>query len=88
MISHIKQLIWKNVEDQVPGAKLASTYTKEILDDYIHDTNLRKKNNASYNVSTSGLPAFTGFLSKSPVERRDMMHGTERNQPKLTMMRS
>ena len=30
IVSHIKQLIWKNMIDEMPGARLASTYAKKI----------------------------------------------------------
>ena len=59
-ISTIKQLIWKNVRDKVPDAKLASTYNPMVLEDYIDEIQLMKKTNVSYNVTNSGLPSFTG----------------------------
>ena len=72
MLNHIKQLVWQNMKNNVPGAKLASIYTQDMLQDYIHGINLRKKDTAGYNVTTSGLPTFTGpaTSSKSAGEKK------------------
>ena len=35
IVGHIKQLIRKTMQNNVPGATLASLYTREMLDDYI-----------------------------------------------------
>ena len=42
----------------------------KVFDDYTDDINLKKKTYASYKVSTSGLPAFTGSSSKTRGEKR------------------
>ena len=42
-IINIKQMIWKNVKDKVPNAKLASTYNITMLDDYIDEIRDQKK---------------------------------------------
>ena len=70
IISLLKHLIRKNMEDGVPGAKLASTSTQEMFNNYIDDINLKRKTYTSYKISTSGLPAFTKSSSKSPGEKR------------------
>ena len=49
-IGLLKQLIWKNMKDGVPGAKLASTYTPDLFDDYIDDINLKRKTNTYHTM--------------------------------------
>jgi peptidyl-tRNA hydrolase len=71
-ISRIKQLIWRNMDAKMSGAKLASTYTNAMIHDYTEEMNSRKRNNASYNMMTSGIPSFTGpaTSTKSADEKR------------------
>ena len=69
-ITLLKNLIWKNMENEVPGAKLASTYTEEVIDSYIDDMNLKKRTHVSYKVSTEQTPAFNGTSTKTAGEKR------------------
>ena len=72
VLNHFKQFIWENMTNNVSGAMLPSTYIETCLLTYLNGVNLKKKNNVSYNVTTSGLPAFTGpaTSNKSVGEKR------------------
>ena len=52
IINHIKQLVWKNIREKVPNARLASTYILDMLDDYIDDIRDNKRTNTAYNTLT------------------------------------
>ena len=69
-ITLLKQLIWKNMREEMPGAKLASTYTEELFDSYVDDINLKRQTYASYKVSTEQTPAFNGTSTKTAGEKR------------------
>lgn len=48
------------MDANMPDARLASTYTAVMLQDFANEMNSRKRNNASYNAMTSGIPLFPG----------------------------
>ena len=70
MITHLKQLIWENIEAQEPNAKDPTHYTKLIFDSYVDQLNIRKRNKVAYSVNSSGLPAFTPTSTKSSGEKK------------------
>ena len=71
-ISGILHMVWTNIKTKTPNARLASTYTEDMLDDYIEDMRDKKKTNTAYNTLTSGIPSFTSpaTSTKSIGEKR------------------
>lgn len=71
-LGYLKQLIWDKLEKDPENFEDIKMYNKKEFFDYVNMINLKKRNNAAYNIKTSGLPSIpaTSASAKSTGEKK------------------